>query len=259
MSYYFTGYIIDTKNKKVLCEADFSILKNINEQSYSIDLTDVTPSGSGNLDDYPDIKYYKYDEFKGYFKKQILKEPITFGLRGYAKPDKKEYESYHVSLQDYTDNIDIFDKYNAYNQDDIASIKNINIDDYLTIYIERKEERKGSWFRKEDFENAYVILRKKVEDAKKELNRLDAVRFSKEYYEMSDAAKDNLFQDMVYKNEDIEDDRARRDTVRYIMNIFAFFMEDVYYSPDAEIKPVEKELTSSLSDKREIEIFLIVS
>lgn len=258
MSYYFTGYIIDTKNKKVLCEADFSILKNINEQGYSLDLTDVTPSGSGNIDDYPNVKYYKYDEFKGYFKKQILKEPITFGLMGYANPEIK-YESYHVSLQDYTDNMVIFDKYNAYNQDDISSIKDINIDDYLTIYIERKEERNGSWFKKDDFQNAYVILKKKVEDAKKELNRLDAVRFSKEYYEMSDDAKDNLFNDMVWKNEDIENYETQLDTVRYIRNIFAFFMEDVYYSPDAEIKPIGEELTSSFSDKREIEIFLTVS
>lgn len=258
MSYYFTGYIIDTKNKKVLCEADFSFLKSINEQGYSLDLTDVTPSGSGNLDDYPNVKYYKYDEFKGYFKKQILKEPITFGLRGCAKPEE-EYESYHVSLQDYTDNIDIFDKYNAYNQDGISSIKDINIDDYLTIYIERKEERTGRWFKKDDFQNAYDILIKKVEDAKKELNRLDAIRYSKEYYEMSDTAKDDLFQDIKWKNEDIEDYGAQLDTVRYIRNIFAFFMEDVYYSPDAEIKPVGKGPTTSFSDKREIEIFLTVS
>jgi len=258
MGYYFTGYIIDIKNKKVLCDADFSILKNINERSYSLDLTDVTPSGSGNLDDYPNVKYYKYDEFKGYFKKQILKESITFKLREYVKSEE-ECDSYHVSLQDYRDNMDIFDKYNAYNQDDISSIKDISIDDYLTIYIERKEEREGNWFKKDDFENAYIILKKKVEDAKKELNRLDAIRFSKEYYEMSDAAKDNLFHDMVWKNEEIEGYGTQLDAVRYIRNIFDFFMEDVYYSPDAEIKPVGKELTSSFSDKREIEIFLTVS
>lgn len=93
MSYSLIGKIVDIKNKKVLCEADFDFLKNLNEYRYSRDLGGIEPTGTP-VEDMEDITVSKYNEVSplngGWYRVEDFEK---------AKPNcEKELKTYRDKL-----------------------------------------------------------------------------------------------------------------------------------------------------------------
>ena len=236
--------------------AEIDFLKNLNERRYACELEDVESTSSQNINDYPEFNRNRYTVYKGYYNKELLNEGIPYIKK--EMDDNNGKIGYYFEKEDIDANEELFEKY-------YIELKSLSIDelmkgnepdDSISVWVIGDEKVSGVWYRIEDFEKAEPIIKKKLDNLKEKLDRLKALQFTKDWYEMSDDAQSRVVEDISYAEGDYEECVWKYDSLKKIINIMDFLQNNVAY-PYLNELDIERYVWS-YDDKREIELFVEV-
>ena len=254
MSYTFIGTFVDVKNKRRIASAELGRLKSLNTHRYACDLKDIHPTGTAKDEDYPEITMDVHYEYISYFKKELLDK---FSLNHYRKKDwNKTQNAYFVDENFYNEHKEEFAPYEIkVTLEDYKSF-NENSTDIVILYEKRIRKNNGQWYRKEDFEKVEETLGKTYIDKIIELHELKKLKNTKEWFEMSEDAKNSYLSEVGYLEEAINEyHEPEYNAIEYILNIFDF-LEDVGTPVYNEFGELRYEW--NYDDKREIELYIEV-
>lgn len=259
MSYSLIGHFVDVKNKKVICSAELGFMKNLNERRYSNDFEGVTPTGTAHDEDYPEITRYRSIEFIGYFKKSFLDDDEFYGaykekirkemnteakayvfLDGKYEPQKEKLEKYsaNLSLNELMNKGDDFDK------------------KYILLYRSEIKDSGGTWFKASDFAGVQDSIKKDYEEKKARFSKLNSMKDTKEWFEMSETGQNNLLEEISYISEDLEDVEWKYDAIVKMNNILDFITEDLGFRYNDEDGCTR--YSWKYNDNRDVEIYIEV-
>lgn len=254
MSYSYLGTFVDVENHRKIITADISRLKSLNQYSYHCDLKDIHPTGTAKDEDYPDITTDIYYEYIAYFKKDILDK---FTLCPYRKKDwNKTQNAYFVNEDVYNERKSELEPYEIkLSLEDYKSFDE-NSSDIIILYKKVVKKNDGQWYRREDFEKVEKALKDNYLNKVLELHDLKKLRNTKEWFEMSEKAKNSYLEEVSYLESSIEEDyEPEYNAVEYILSVFDLLEDEGLPAPN-EFGEVSYEW--SYDDKRKIELYIEV-
>ncbi len=259
MSYSLIGHFVDVKNKKIICSAELGFMKNLNERRYSNEFEGITPTGTANDDDYPEITKYHSTEFIGYFKKEFLDDVKLYGTyrEKLRKEMNTEAKSYVLLDGKYESNKEYMEKYAANLSLNELLNKGDDFDQkYILLYRSDTKSSNGTWFKLSDFSGVQDFLRKEYEEKKVRLDKLNSMKDTTEWFEMSENARNNLLEEIGYASEDLEEIEWKYDSIVKMNNILDFINEDLGFRYEDEDGCTR--YSWKYNDNREIEIYIEV-
>lgn len=255
MSYGFLGTFVDVKNKRVIMTAELDRLKALNLQRYACVLKDITPTGTANDEDYPDITNDVYYDYVGYYRPNILENAL--GFTPYRKKEWNKTKNAYYLYEDVVEaNKTLLSKYEIKPTLEELQTFNEDGDDIIILYARKTKNNGGSWYRYSDFSKAEEKIKEEYFKKRDELNELRKLRNTKDYFEMSEDGKNSYLSEVGYLEESLEEYESEYQAIEYILNIFEFFKEDVAYPSINNFD--EKSYTWYYDDKREIELYIEV-
>lgn len=224
MSYSYIGHFCDVTNKKRLFSTDVSVLKNLNERGYDCVLENIRPSGKGNVKDYPDINCFYSFTFVNYFDNSVIDKFYQEQAKGNVSasimnlPGKeKNYNGHKCYIAD-----DRFFDWVRKEYDE-QTLGSVIIDSKNTVMLFKQnitEAENGYWYTEKDFSDREEALLKEQEEAYKRLVKLQTIRDTKDWFEMSEDARNNYFDEVSYAEEDYQDKRWKYESIVEILALF---------------------------------------
>ena len=258
MSYSYIGKFVDVKNHRHIINSDISILKNLNELSYSCSLRGIEPTGTAKSDDYPELTRETVYSYVSQYHSEILKdENLSKFLSAYYKKDwNNELDAYYVEEDALEQNADAFVKYSVIDGETDGEADGEYVSaDYVLIYVKKIRKVDGAWYRKEDFEHAESKIKSQYFEKYDELKKLKSLRNTKDWFEMSEEARNNYFSEVDYLEEALEEAEWSYNAITYILNVFSFLEDE----GRVELNEYgEENWIWSYDDKRKIEVFIEV-
>jgi len=257
MSYTLIGHFVDVKNKKVICSAELGFMKILNSMRYSNEFDDVIPTGKTKDSDYPEITQYTDCEFLGYFKKEFLDDTKFYGsYKEKTRNDIRSEVKSYVFLQGMYDGIKNEVKEYIVNLpfNEISS-PDFN-EKYILLYNSEIKASNGTWFGASDFKDVEEKLKSEYFSKKERVQKLNSLRDTKDWFEMSDDARNNVLEEIGYAEEDFEETGYKYESAVKINNILDFIQSDLgfrYINGDGETR-----YEWNYDDDREIEIYIEV-
>ena len=256
MSYSYIGTFVDVKNKKRIITADLSRLKAINLHSYRCDLRDVSPSGTAKDEDYLDITHDVIYDYAAYYRKEVV-DNVEVNFVPYRKKDwNKDFNAFFITEEEYEANKDTLATYEIQ-----LSVKEMaefdeSREDIIILYKKKVKKNDGVWYRLADFKKAEDKIKSEYLNKRDELHNLRKLRNTKEWFEMSEEARNNYLEEVGYMEESLEELECEYDAITYILNIFEFLQEDMGYPDKNEFDEVNYIWQDK--DNREIEVYIEV-
>lgn len=257
MGYSYIGKFVDIKNRRRIINADLSFLKSLNERSYDCELGDITPTGRAKNEDFPDVTSdYEYS-FVGYYKSGIINnEDFWKYLHRYIRKDwNKTVDAYFVEEIDLDELSEKMEPYCVKPSINELAKFDEKASGVVILYAKKKTDLHGYWYKKSDFEAQKDKYEKKFFDAYDRLEKLRSLKDTKDWFEMSDNARENYWEDFNYAESDLNELRYEYEAIANIINIFEF-LEDEGIEKINEFG--EASYTWEYNDKREIELFIEV-
>lgn len=102
--------------------------------------------------------------------------------------------------------------------------------DMNEILQDLDSEEKEFWrfYSLRDFENAEKIYEDRYAKSLTELNRIESIKKSIDYYHLNQKEKEELNSDILYLKEDVEEFKWELETVKYIENVLYFYENELY-------------------------------
>jgi hypothetical protein len=97
---------------------------------------------------------------------------------------------------------------------------------------------------------------KEYEEKKTRLNKLKSLKDTKEWFEMSEKAQNNLLSEIGWAEEDLQDIEWKYWSIQKMVNVLDFIEEDVGFMYTDETGATG--YTWKYEDKREIEVYIEV-
>lgn len=228
MSYGLSGKIIDATTHEFIANCNLNYLKNLSNRSYTAQFDDVEPTPVIDNNEIAELLKYDAREFMYMLKKEALSElPLAAyddGYTGNDAPkyimDESDFEKYAEIIEKYKVNFDI----NEYVQNQAWYTENC-----INVFRHYYEHEDAIWYCKEDFEKAEEKIKKSYDIAQTKLRKLETLEGSKDWYELSENAKNGVLEDMSYIKEDVQDYEWRLWSVNKIINILDYYEEDYGY------------------------------
>ena len=256
MSYSYIGHFVDVNNHKKVVSADVSFLKNINERAYGCNLNGVSPHGTAKSEDYPDITTEACYTWVGYFYRSILNEKYSIYSKNRDNEGRDIVHGYFIDAENY-------------NKEEFTS-KLINVSyeelfkptfweehpDVISLYVKKVKNVDGEWYSFDDFRNAEEKIKNKYLEALKRVNKLEELKNTKDWFEMSDTAQEKYFDELDYAKEELEEADINYWTIEKILSIFEFLQEDAAETSKNEFDEVNYKWEYDLH--RKIEVFIEV-
>lgn len=95
--------------------------------------------------------------------------------------------------------------------EDIDGFNHFNKDEIFTVSFHRN-----------DFETKFHTLMKQKEELESNVSKLNKIRYSAEFYNLSTEGKERFESDESYWKEELEETRCKIDALVYVMNAFDF-------------------------------------
>lgn len=258
MSYSYLGTFVDVKNHRKIITADISRLKSLNQYAYKCDLKDICPTGKAKDEDYPDITTDILYEFVSYYdREKLFKSGIKINIQPYRKKEwNKTKDAFYVTEEEYEKYKEAMEPY-AVNPS-LEELKTFDEDDkgIIILYKRYKKKNDGQWYRAADFEKVEKALKDTYQSKVLELHELKKLRNTKDWFEMSEEAKNSYLEEVSYLESAIEEEyEPEYEAVEYILSIFSFLEEEGLPVPN-EFGEISYEW--SYDDNREIELYIEV-
>lgn len=225
MGYTLVGHFVDVQNKKEIASAYLDFMKNLNEVRYSCEFEHVFSSSNVRSDEYPDVTSYKSMEMFGYYKSDVLNDPdlkdaISEHNSNFNKNTYGRDFEYEVDEVFFEKNKDKFQKY------EIPVFELKDNETYVTLGCMTTEQRNGIWYTAADFENAATAYLKEYDKATERFNKLNALNNTKDYFEMSENAKNEFLSELSFAEEAVSDAKCRYECICKMNNIMDFMSSD---------------------------------
>ena len=211
MGYGLTGIFFEPKEKKEILRVDLDFLKCLNDRSYSASFTDINDVYFEDSQDYNQQLLYRNRIEDGYFRDDILKQDFFKGERAYSL---NIFPSYEVHMSQYDDHKEDYNKYRVEGVS-INDMKNVI---YITFYS--YEVEKGHWFDYGCFEEARKIITKRYEDAREKLKKLTDQEYTKDWFEMSEDARNRWCEEVSWAQEGLEEEETEKEAIDKIVNLY---------------------------------------
>lgn len=259
MSYTLIGHFVDVKNKKLICSAELGFMKNLNTRRYSNDFDGIDPTGTADGKEYPFLTEYRSSSFIGYYRKEFLDDESIKGLYKEKVNNEisTEADSYVFLEGEYDSCKDYIKKYEAkLSVSEIMEKKSDFRDNYIILYASEVTEVNGKWFKASDFLGVQDKLRNEFFEKKSRLDKLNSMKDTRDWFEMSESARNNLIEEIGYAKEDLEEAEWKYDSIVKMNNILDFISEDLgfrYVDEDGCTR-----YKWYYDDNREIEVYIEV-
>ena len=258
MSYSLIGHFVDIKNKKRIVSAELGFMKNLNTMRYSNEFEGITATGVTKDEEYPDITMYTYTEFNGYYSKGVLEDPLLKDSFIKKNTTHREGVEGFVFDKDFIEkNKETFEKYEQHPSFEEMVHKSDDFDSkYVMVYYRETKKNQGTWFKASDFDGVEDKYKKEFYDRKSRVDKLNAMKDTKDWFEMSEDARNNFLEELSYAEDDLQDAEWKYWSIQKMNNIIDFIKEDVGF-------PYKDETGSTrykwnYDDNREIEIYIEV-
>lgn len=250
MSYSLMGYFVIPKKKKVVLKGNLDFLKVLNARRYSSEFEDIYATGESSINDYPEISEQYYKKFVGAYSKDILKDE---NFTSVAKEFKSDQEQGILYMLDP----DVFDNI----RDDISKyIRTYPFkdgeEDLINVFTKVKDNVNGAWYKLSDFLNALEKVKADYEKYKDTTKKLESIKYTKDWFDMSSDAKDNYYEDLKWAEEDLETEEAKLDSLTKIINIMSFLDSETFETYTDEIGITRFDFHSW--ESQELEVFVEV-
>ena len=257
MSYSLIGKFVDVKNKRRIMDAELDFLKNLNDTRYSCRFADVESSSTTNDDDFPDVTTYIEHDYVGYYNRKIMQTQWAGqNFREYIKPHSNPGLGYSVDKAFFEDHRADFEMFVVSPTVEEMMKGFDEKSDIICVYTRKDAKSGGIWYKQEDFEKGKEIIEKHYNEILEKKQKLDAIKYSKDWYEMSEKARNEFLEDYSYIEEDLEDAQWKVWSVNKIINILDFFNEN--YGERVVDVYGETSYVWNYDDKRQIEVYIEV-
>lgn len=226
MSTSIRGTFVDVRNKEVLCTAWLDYLKRLNITGRFGGM-DVVPTGTAKSEDFPSVVTSVESDFDGYIRIEALSDETLKGLLT-KKPCGGMKNSVIIEEDDLEAAEDIIDSYRFtptkewLNSTEGDSKK---YDDIASLFIRKSRECHGQWYRAEDFVVARTKADAEVAEKSARYYKLTLMKDTKEWFEMSDEARGNLYNEIEWAKEAMEDAMYDAESLREIIAVMGFLSD----------------------------------
>ena len=260
MSYSLIGHFVDVHNKKIIVSAELGFMKNLNTMRYSNEFENITATGTAKDEDYPEITEHTYTEFQGYYQKSVINDPeLKDNFIVKEKTHKEGINGYCFDKAFIEEHKEIFEKYEVHPTLEELMKKDSSEDiekKYLLLYYREAKKNHGTWFKPNDFEDAVDDIKKEYEEKKARIDKLKSLKDTRDWFEMSEEARNNLLKELGWAEEDFQDADWKYWAIQKMVNILDFIKEDVGFMYKDETGSTR--YMWNYDDKREIEIYIEV-
>lgn len=253
MSYSLLGHFVDAKNKKFICTADISFLKDLNIRSYSNQFDKIYPTGKANKNDYEETKKYTYAEFVNYVREDILEDSqiknliVKYSSENYPS----DFRKYIIFEESAKEKQSLINNYIVSNIDFSDSSKKSSI---VMLFYRKNKEIDGLWYTLKDFNDALNEYTKEYEDNQNRLAKLKSMEDTIEWFKLDDDCRERILTEIKYAEESKEDSRCKLESLQKIINVMDFMKYDVGYLKNE----LDTEWDWNYSEDRDIEVFIEV-
>ena len=257
MSYSLIGKFVDVKNKKRIIDAELDFLKNLNDTRYSCRFSDITSSSKTKDDDFPDVTTYVEHNYIGYYKREVMETDWAKGAfykynKPYGNPgigytvEKKFFEEHDSDFKEFEVRPTVEEMMKGFDADSNT----------ICLYTRENARTSGIWYTASDFEKGKEIIEKEYNELLEKKRKLDALKYSKDWYGMKEAAKNEFLEDYGYLSEDLEDAEWKVWSINKIINILDFMNDNVGFRQVDEYG--ETSYVWNYDDERQIEVYIEV-
>lgn len=259
MSYGLMGHFVDVKNKKVIVSAEIDFMKNLNSTRYSSDFEGIVSTSHTCNEEYPSITSYMSREFKGYYDRSILEDPLfadnnTIITNTYRKNDT----GYVFKSEFFDENEEFFKKHEvSLPLKDLVDNEDRSAEEKLVlVFVSEKKQSRGTWYKMNDFVSELERFEKKYEERKARVAKLVAMQDTVEWFEMSEDARNNLLEEIGYAEEDADYSKYEYMSLQKMCNVLEFVAENVTFAYTDECGQTHYKW--AYEDNRDIEVFVEV-